>query len=329
MRRREFLGVVGGAAFAWPLAARAQEKVRRVGVLMGAGADEDDLDVKTRMAALVEGLERLGWVRDRNVQFDLRVARGDADAIRRHVADLAARPPDVIVTSGAAVSGPMLQATRTASIVFTNVVDPVGADFVESMARPGGNATGFAQFEYSLSAKWLEVLKEIAPNVRRVAVVRDASITAGVGQFAAIQTVAPALGVELTPVNPRNAAEMERLIGAFARSPDGALIVTASATAVFRRDQMIALAAQHKLPAMYPRRLFTASGGLLSYGPDIVDQWRRAAGYVDRILKGEKPADLPVQAPTRYELIVNMKTAKALGLTVPPSLLARADEVIE
>ena len=265
----------------------------------------------------------------RNVQIDYRFGGGDADNIRKHAAELAVLAPDVILAAGAAAAGPVLQATRTVPIVFVIVPDPVGAGFVDSLARPGGNATGFINFEYSVGAKWLELLKEIAPSVTRVAVLRDAFITAGTGQFGAIQSAAPSVGVEVSPVNVRDAGEIERAVAAFARSSNGGLIVTVSALAVVHRDLIITLAARHKLPAIYFERNFVAGGGLVSYGPDYLDQYRRAAGYVDRILKGEKPADLPVQAPTKYELVINLKTAKALGLTVPPTLLARADEVIE
>ncbi|MGB8579071.1 MAG: ABC transporter substrate-binding protein, partial [Pseudolabrys sp.] len=254
---------------------------------------------------------------------------GDADRLRRYAEELVALAPDVVLTTGAAAVAPMLKATRTVPVVFMNVVDPVGAGFVDSLARPGGNATGFVSFEYGLSVKWLELLKEIAPRVTRVAVIRDPDISAGTGQFGAIQAVAPSLGLELIAVSPREAGEVERAIAAFARTPNGGLITTSSALAIIRRDLIIGLAAKHKLPAVYHRRVYPASGGLISYGPDVIDLSRRAAGYVDRILKGEKPADLPVQAPTKYELVINLKTAKALGLTVPPALLARADEVIE
>jgi putative ABC transport system substrate-binding protein len=303
--------------------------MRRIGVLMGAGVDADDLDAQARMAAFRQALQQLGWTDGRNVQIDYRIASGDADSIRRYAAEFAALTLDVIVATGAATVSPMLQMTRTVPVVFTAVVDPVGAGYVDSMARPGGNATGFISLEYSLSAKWLELLKEIAPGVTRVAVLRDPAISAGTGQFGAIQSMAPSLRVELSPVNVRDARAIERAVAAFARVPNGGLISTASALTVVHRDLIIKLAAQHKLPAVYHRRLFVASGGLISYGPDIIDQFRRAAAYVDRILKGEKPADLPVQAPVKYELVINLKTAKALGITVPPALLARADEVIE
>ena len=324
MKRREFLGVL---AAAMPLVARAQqpERVRRIGVLIGAGADFAEA---SNMTALQQGLQELGWVVGRNIQFDHRRGEGSADAIRRHAAELVAVGPDVILISGTATVSAMLQATRTVPIVFVNVADPVGADFVRSLARPGGNLTGFMQFEYSLSGKWLELLKEINPRLARVAVIRDPALTAGIGQFAVIQSVAPP-GMEVTPVNVRDPGEIERAIADFARLTNGGLIVTASALAAFHRDQIVAVAARHKLPAVYYRRAHVDAGGLISYGPDLPDQLRRSATYIDRILKGEKPADLPVQDPTRYELVINLKTAKALGLDVPPSLLARADEVIE
>jgi putative ABC transport system substrate-binding protein len=330
MKRREFITLLGGVAV-WPLPARAQqaERVRRIGMLIGSGVDADDLDAKRRIEAFRQGLQQLGWTDGRNVQIDVRFARGDAETIRKYAAELIALQPDVVVTAGAASVAPMLQATRTVPIVFTNVVDPVGAGFVDSMARPGGNATGFIQFEYSLSAKWLELLKEIAPGITRVAVVRDATLSSGTGQFGAVQSIAPSLGVELSPINLRDPGETEGAIAAFARVPNGGLIATASALTVVRRDLIIGLAAKHKLPAVYHRRAFPNSGGLISYGPDTYEQFRGAAGYVNRLLKGEKPADLPVQAPTKYELVINLRTAKALGLEVPPSLLARADEVIE
>ena len=301
--------------------------MRRIGVLLPAAAD--DAEYQARLAAFQQGLAQLGWTIGRNVRIDTRWATADAAEIRRHAAELAALAPDVILATGASTVGPLLQATRTVPIVFPVVADPVGAGFVDSLARPGGNATGFMSFEYGLSGKWLELLKEIAPGVTRVAVLRDPAIPAGIGQFGAIQAVAPSLGVEVSPVNVRDAGEIERAIAAFARSSNGGLIVTASALAQLHRDLIVTLAARHKLPAVYCDRFFVAAGGLISYGPDYIDQYRRAAGYVDRILKGEKPADLPVQAPTKYELVINLKTAKALGLDVPPTLLARADEVIE
>ncbi|MGA9197366.1 MAG: ABC transporter substrate-binding protein [Pseudolabrys sp.] len=328
MQRRDFITLLGGAAVAWPFAARAQQdtRMRRIGALVGA---DDDLDTQTRIGAFRQGLQQLGWVDGQNVRIDVRAGSGDADRTRRYAEELVALAPDVIVTTGSAAVAPMLKATRTVPVVFTSVVDPVGAGFVNSLARPGGNATGFVLFEYSLSAKWLELLKEVAPGVKRVAVIRDPEISGGTGQFGAIQTAAPSLGLDLIAISPREAGEVERAIAAFARAPNGGLITTSSALAVIRRDLIIGLAAKHKLPAIYHRRLFAASGGLISYGPDVIDMFRRAAGYVDLILKGEKPADLPVQAPTKYELVINLKTAKALGLTVPPRLVARADEVIE
>ncbi len=330
MRRREFLGGLGGAAAAWPLAARAQqgERMRHIGVLMAAAAD--DPEYQARVGAFLQGLQQLGWVDGRNVRIDTRWATTNADDIRRHAAELAALAPDVILAAtGTATVAPLLQTTRTVPIVFVLVIDPVGAGFVASLARPGGNATGFTMFEYGMSGKWLELLKEIAPGMTRAAVLRDPAIASGIGQFAAVQAVAPSLEVELSPVEVRDAGEIERAVTAFARSLNGGLIVTASALASRHRDLIITLAARHRLPAVYASRYFVTAGGLISYGPDLVDQYRRAAGYVDRILKGEKPADLPVQAPTKYELAVNLKTAKALGLTVPDKLLVAADEVIE
>ena len=327
MKRREFVSLLGAAA-AWPLAAGAQqgERVRRIGLLTGAA---NNPDVQANVAAFLQVFQQLGWTDGQNVRVDYRWGGGDPDTIRRHAVELAALAPDVILTSGASTVPPLLQATRTVPIVFVNVADPVGAGFVDSLARPGGNATGFMQFEYSLSGKWLELLKEIAPGVTRAAVLRDPALTAGIGQFAIIQSVASSVGLEVSAINLRDAPEIERGITGFARSANGGLIVTTSALSLRHRELIIALAARHKLPAVYYRRYFVASGGLISYGYDIVDQYRRAAGYVDRILKGEKPADLPVQAPTRYELVINLKTAKALGLEVPPMLLARADQVIE
>jgi putative tryptophan/tyrosine transport system substrate-binding protein len=330
MRRREFIKVIAGSAAAWPVAAFAQqsERMRRIGVLTGAGSDADE-DMQARIGAFQHGLQQLGWTNGQNVQIDIRKGAGDADRLRRYAEELVGLAPDVILTTGASVVPPLLKATRTVPVVFTNVVDPVGAGFVDSLARPGGNVTGFVSFEYGLSVKWLELLKEIAPRVTRVAVIRDPEISAGTGQFGAIQAAAPSLGSELTAVNPREAGEIERAIAAFARTPNGGLITTSSALAIIHRDLIIGLAVKHKLPAVYHRRVFPASGGLISYGPDVIDLSRRAAGYVDRILKGEKPAELPVQAPSKYELVVNLKTAKALGLTIPPAVLARADEVIE
>ena len=330
MQRRNFIRLLGGAAVAWPLAARAQQsdRARRIGVLVAATAD--DGDYQARIAAFQQGLQQLGWNDGRNVQIDTRWATTKPDDIRRHAAELAALAPDVILAgTGTATVAPLLQATRTVPIVFAVVIDPVGAGFVDSLARPGGNATGFTVFEYGMSGKWLELLKQIAPAVTRTAVLRDPTIASGIGQFAAVQAVAPSLGVDLSAVDVRDAGEIERAVMAFARSSNDGLIVTASALATRHRDLIIALAARLRLPAVYPYRFFVTIGGLISYGPDFVDQYRQAAGYVDRILKGEKPADLPVQAATKYELAINLKTAKALGLTVPPAVLARAGEVIE
>jgi len=329
LRRREVITLLGGAA-AWPLAARAQqpERMRRVGVLIASAAD--DSENQARMAALLQGLTQLGWTDGRNLRIDTRWATTDADELRRHATELAALAPDVLVAaSGTATAAPLLQATRTVPIVFVVVVDPIGAGFVASLARPGGNATGFTMFEYGLSGKWLELLKQIAPGVTRAAVLRDPSIASGIGQFAAVQAVAPSFGVELSPVDVRDAPEIERAVTAFVQSGNGGLIVTPSPVANRYRDLIATLAARHRLPAVYGSRQYVAAGGLMSYGPDLIDQFRRAAGYVDRILKGEKPAELPVQTPTKYELVINMRTAKALGLDVPATVLARADEVIE
>ena len=327
MRRREFITLLCGAAV-WPLAARAQqpERMRRIGVLLNATAD--DVEFQAWIGAFLQALALLGWTIGRNVRIDTRWAGANAGEIRRHAAELAALAPDVILAHGASTVGPLLQATRTVPIVFPIVSDPVAAGYVESMARPGGNATGFMSNEYSMAGKWLELLKQTAPGVTRAAVLRDTS-GSGSSQFAVIQAVAPSLGVEVKPVNMRDAEEIERAVAAFARSPNGGLIVTGSGPATRHRNLIIALAAQHKLPAVYYERIFVAGGGLMSYGPDFIDQYQRAAGYVDRILKGEKPADLPVQAATKYELVINLKTAKALGLTIPTAVLARADEVIE
>ena len=330
MRRREFISLLGGAAAAaWPLAARAQqgERMKRVGVLLPAAAD--DAEFQARLAAFHQGLAQLGWTIGRNVRIDTRWATTNAADIRRHAAELAALVPDVILAFGASTVGPLLQATRSVPIVFPVVGDPVGAGFVDSLARPGGNATGFMSFEYSLAGKWLELLKEIAPGVTRVAVLRNPATPTGPAMFGVIQAVAPSLRVEVNPVNMRDAAEIERAVTAFARSGNGGLIVTASGLADLHRHLIVTLAARHKLPAVYSERSFVAAGGLISYGPDFVDQFRRAAGYVDRILKGAKPADLPVQAPVKYETVLNLKTAKALGLEVPTSVLLRATEVIE
>jgi putative ABC transport system substrate-binding protein len=326
MKRREFLGVLGGAA-AWPLSARAQNRARRIGVLQAQASG--DAVRQMYLQAFRQELDRLGWTEGRNVQTDVRFGAGDAAVTRRHVEELIALAPDVILTSGAAGVAPLLQATRSIPIVFTLVADPVGAGFVDSLARPGGNATGFSALEYGFGGKWLELLKEIAPDVKRVAIARDAAISAGIGTFGAINSVAPGLGVELTPFNIRDADEIERALATFARGPNGGLIVTPSGLSFVHRDLIIALAARYKLPGIYFTRVYPDAGGLASYGTHNVSQYQRAASYVDRILKGEKPADLPVQAPTKYELVINLKTAKALGLTVPPTLLARADEVIE
>jgi putative ABC transport system substrate-binding protein len=328
MGRRDFFTLLGGAA-AWPLAARAQQadQVRRIGVLHTGVAD--DPHGQARNAAFLRALQQFGWTDGRNVRIDIRWGAADANYLRTYVAELVALAPDVILATGSATVGPLLQATRTVPIVFVLVPDPVGAGFVDSLARPGGNATGFMLFEYGAGGKYLELLKEIAPNVTRVAVIRDPAITAGIGQFGAIQAVAPSLGLEVSPVNVREAGEIEHAVTTFARSANGGLLVTGSPLSFLHRNLIITLAARYNLPAIYFERQFAADGGLISYGTNFVDQYRLAAGYVDRILKGEKPADLPVQAPTKYELVINLKTAKALGLTVPPTLLARADEVIE
>ena len=326
--RRELLAALGGAA-AWPLAARAQqpEQMRRVGVLMSLAAD--DAEGKARLAAFLDGLQQLGWIDGRNVRIDARWGAGDADRTRRYAAELVALAPDVILATGSPPVAALQQATRSAAIVFADVGDPVGQGFVETLARPGGNTTGFMLFEYAMGGKWLELLKEIAPGVTRAAVLRDTASTVAVGQFGAIQAAAAALGVELSPLGMRDADEVERSISTFARAANGGLIVAASTLAFVHRERIITCAARYKLPAVYFVRGFVASGGLIAYGPNQIDPCRRAAGYVDRILKGEKPADLPVQAPTKYELVINLKTAKALNLIVPPTLLARADEVIE
>jgi len=330
VRRREFISLIGGAAAAWPIAARAQqprERTRRIGVLVGTAAD--DAIGLARIAAFLQGLGQLDWMVGRNVRMDVRWAAADANHARGYAAELVALAPDVILASSGSVVGPLRGLTRTIPIVFTETSDPVGAGFVESLASPGGNVTGFLTFEYSLSAKWLELLREIAPPVTRVAVLRDAAIPSGTGQWGAIQSVAPSFGVELRAIDVHDAGQIERTITAFARAPNTGMILTASAFAQFHRKLIITLADRHKLPAVYFQRALVADGGLVSYGPDTIDLHRRAAGYVDRILRGEKPADLPVQAPTKYELVINLKTAKALRLDVPASVLARADEVIE
>jgi putative tryptophan/tyrosine transport system substrate-binding protein len=330
MRRREFIiGLVGSTAVAYSLRAHAQqgERGRRIGVLFPATAD--DARFQTFVGALLQELQSLGWSIGRNVRIDTHWATGNAAAIRKHAAELIAVTPDVILAHGASTVGPLLEATRTVPIVFPLVSDPVGNGFVESLGRPGGNATGFMSFEYTMAGKWLELLKQIAPGVARVAVLRDTANPSGNALFGVIQAMALSLRVEVTPVNMRDAGEIERFLGAFARTPSGGLIVTPSGSAYNYRDLIIGIAARHKLPAVYYEVDFVAAGGLASYGPDFVEQYRQSAGYVDRILKGEKPAELPVQAPTKFELMINLKTAKALGITVPQSLLAQANEVIE
>ena len=328
IRRREFITLIGGAA-AWPLAARAQqpERMRRIGVLMAINAD--DAEAQARIAAFVRGLQQLGWSVGKNVRIDYRFAGIDADTLRKYAAELVTLAPDVILAQSSPSIAALLQATRTVPIVFTLVADPVGAGYVDSLAHPGGNATGFTVFEYAIGGKWLELLKEIAPRLTRVAVLRESAVAAGPAQFGAAQTVAPSLGMELRPVDTRDAGEIERAITAFARGANGGLLVTGSSSATLHRDLIVALAAQYRLPAVYFNRFFVTAGGLISYGPDYVDQFRRASDYVDRILKGEKPDDLPVQAPTKYELVINLKTAKALDLTFPLEVVVRANEVIE
>jgi putative ABC transport system substrate-binding protein len=327
VKRREFITLLGSAAATWPLAARAQqrEKMRRIGVLMNLAAD--DPEALGRITAFVQGLQQLGWTDGRNVRIDVRWAAGNPDNFRKYAADLVALAPDGILASATPAVAALQQATRTIPIVFAQVIDPVGAGLVASLARPGGNTTGFSVSEYGVSTKWLELLKEIAPPVTRVAVLRD--LTIGIGQLAAIQAVAPSFGVELRAIGVRDADEIESAVASFARSPNGGLIVTSSTSIAVHREPILALAARHQLPAVYSFRYFVTAGGLISYGPDSIDPYRRAAGYLDRILKGEKPADLPVQAPTKYELVINLKTAKALGLDVPSTLITRADEVIE
>jgi putative ABC transport system substrate-binding protein len=327
VKRREFITLVGGGAAAWPLVARAQqaEQMRRIGVLMStAGADAE-----SGVAAFMQALNQLGWVEDRNVRVEIRWGEGDLPKNRRYAEELVALPPDVIMVYGSVGLEALLQTTRSVPIVFDSVPDPVGTGFVETLARPGGNATGFLTFEYTLSGKWLELLKEIAPSLTRVAVLRDPANVAGIGQFAVIQSVAPSFGLEVSAINLGAADGIEQVVTRFASSPNGGLILTASGLSVIRHKLVIALAAQHKLPTVYYRRYYVTSGGLISYGYDLLQQFRGAAGYVDRVLKGAKPADLPVQVPTKYELVVNLKTAKALGLTMPATVLARADEVIE
>ena len=327
MKRREFITLIGGTAV-WPLAAHAQQikGMRRIGMLMPLPANDPEGQV--RVAAFLQGLQELGWSVGRNVIVDIRWSTDSAEA-RKYATELIALAPDVILANSSLAVAALVQLTRTVPIVFTTVADPVGAGFVDSLARPGGNITGFILFEYSISAKWLQLLKEIAPGVTRAAVLRDPSIAVGPAQFAAMQAVAPSLGVELRPFDVRDEGEIEHAIALFAQSPDSGLIVTGSPRAAYHRGLIIALAAQHRLPAVYPLRIYAVDGGLICYGPDNVDQFRRAASYVDRILKGEKPADLPVQAPTKFELVINLKTAKTLGLNVPATLLSRADELIE
>jgi putative ABC transport system substrate-binding protein len=329
MKRREFITLIGGAAVAWPRAARAQqsERMRRIGVLMNRPAE--DAETQARLAAFAQGLQQLGWTIGQNVRIDYRSAGGNAAKLRNYTAELVALAPDVIVAQSSLAVSLLLQATRSLPIVFADIADPVGAGFVDSLARPGGNATGFMLLEYSLSAKWLELLKQIVPGLTRAAVLRDPANPAATAQFGSIQAMAQSLGVEVSPISVRDAGEIERAIETFARSANLGMIVTPSASASVHQQLIITLAAQHKLPAVYSLRSMVTLGGLISYGPDTVDQFRRAADYVNRILKGEKPADLPVQAPTKYEMVINLKTAKAIGLTIPQTLLARADEVIE
>src|SRR3954465_8569373 len=325
--RRKFVTLLGGAAAAWPPATQAQERTRRIGGRPNLAADEPE--AQARVGAFLQGLQELGWAIGRNLRIEYRWGADDADRTRRYAAELVALTPDVILTSGATALAPLLQATRSVPVVFAQVPDPVGAGFVNSLARPGGNTTGFITYEYGLSGKWLELLTQIAPGVTRAAVIRDPAVSAGTDQWGAIQAVAPSVRVLVSPVNVRDAGEIERDVAAFAHGSNSGLIVAAGALAIRDRNLIVTLAARHRLPAVYYQRGFVTGGGLISYGPDFIDQYRRAAGYVDRILKGEKASELPVQAPTKYELVINLKTAKALGLTVPPSLLARADDVIE
>ncbi len=329
MRRREFIGLVGGAAVAWPPIALAQqrERVRLVCILEAVSADTPN--AKARYTAFVEGLQQLGWTPGRNVQIEMRWGGGDQAATRKYAAELVALAPDVLVGGGGAATEVLLKVTHTIPIVFVIVPDPVGSGFVENLSQPGANATGFMMFEYNLCGKWLELLKEIAPSVTHAAVLRDAGTVAGVGQFAVIQSVASSVGIDVSPIDLRGPAQIDRVIATFAQRPNGGIILSAGATGAANVNLIIAAAARYKLPAVYIQQPFVAAGGLISYGPNFPDQYRRAADYVDRILKGEKPAGLPVQAPNKYELVINLKTAKALGLTVPPSLLVRANEVIE
>jgi putative ABC transport system substrate-binding protein len=329
-RRREFIiTLLGGAAAGWPLAAHAQQpdRAKRIGALMSTAVE--DPEGQARMTEFQQKLQQLGWIDGGNVRIDARWSASDAERMRKGAEELVALSPDVILASGGTVLGSLLRATRAVPVVFTQTPDPVGAGFVESLARPGGNATGFTQFEYGISSKWLDLLKEVAPRVTRAAVLRDSTIPEGIGQFAVLQAVAPSLGVDLRPIDVRDAPEIERAVTAFSRTANGGLLVVSGGLPLAHRELIITLAARHNLPAVYSNRLFVTGGGLMSYGADSIDPHRRAAGYVDRILKGEKPADLPVQAPTKYELAINLKTAKALGLEMPPTLLARADEVIE
>ncbi len=325
MRRREFISVLGGAA-TFPFAVFAQQSVRRIGVL--ANVASDDAEGNLRLATFQKALQVLGWADGQNLRTEMRWAAGDQKKYFQYAAELVALAPDVILGLTSAAVAPLQQASRSIPIIFTQVIDPIGSGMVKSMARPGGNATGFTSFEYSIAAKWLELLKEIAPSVTRVAVLRNASAAAGIGQFSAVQAVAP-ISMELSAIGTRDAAEIESEIAAFAREPNGGLVVTASNFGANNPQVIAELAARHNLPAVYPFRYYTAKGGLICYGPVESEQYRLAASYVDRILKGAKPADLPVQAPTKYELVINLKTAKAMGLAVPPTLLARADEVVE
>ncbi len=325
MKRREFLGIVGVAAM--PLPARAQQRVRRIGVLLPAAAD--DAEFQTFYGAFLQALAQLGWTIGSNLRIDIRWATGNSATIRKHAAELAALAPEVVLAHGGATVSPMQQATRTIPVVFTVAGDPVATGYAESLARPGGNITGFMTAEFSTAGKWLELLKQIAPEVTRAAILRDPTVPAGLGQFAAIQTAAVSLGIEISSLNVRDAVEIDRGVTAFARTRNGGVIVSASGMAQQQRHEIVALIARHRLPAVYFNGVFVKAGGLLSFGVDFVDQYRRAAGYVDRILKGESPADLPIQMPLKYQTMVNLKTAKALGLTIPPTLLARADEVIE
>jgi putative ABC transport system substrate-binding protein len=329
MKRREFITLLGGAAVAWPLAARAQqpERTRRVGVLSNLRAGDAEASVEA--GAFERGLAQQGWKLGINLRIDYRWAAGDVDLYRRYAAELVALATDVVLAVGGTAVGELQQASRTVPIVFVNVTDPVSRGLVASLARPGGNATGFTLFEFGVAGKWVELLKQIAPSVTRVAVLRNPAIIGAMGQLAAIQTAALSVGVEVSPVDTRHDSEIERALSAFIRGSNDGLIVTSGGSTIGRRDLIIALAAQHRLPAVYPHRSFTSDGGLISYGPDLVEPYRSAAVYVDRVLKGERPADLPVQATTKYEMVINLKTAKALGLDLPASVLARADEVIE